>query len=62
LARITAAQHWVKEQYVSIAPGVVALNITPKTQALKNLGLTDTGQPTIGWIARVTGVKTQCVH
>jgi glycosyltransferase involved in cell wall biosynthesis len=46
-----------KDQYVSIAPGVVALNITPKTQALKNLGLTDTDKPIIGWIARMTGVK-----
>ena len=47
----------VKEQYVSIAPGVVALNVTPRTEALKNCGLTDNGQPIIGWIARVTGVK-----
>jgi glycosyltransferase involved in cell wall biosynthesis len=46
-----------EDQYVSIAPGVVALNITPRTQALKNLGLTDTDKPIIGWIARVTGVK-----
>jgi glycosyltransferase involved in cell wall biosynthesis len=47
----------VKEQYISIAPGVVALHPTPRTQALANLGLTDNGQPIIGWIARVTGVK-----
>jgi glycosyltransferase involved in cell wall biosynthesis len=47
----------VKEQYLSIAPGVVALNITPRAQAIKNLGLIDNGQPIIGWIARVTGVK-----
>ena len=46
-----------KEQYLSIAPGVIALNITPRTEALKNLGLSDNGQPIIGWIARVTGVK-----
>jgi len=46
-----------KEQYVNIPPGVVALNITPREEALKNLGLTDNGQPIIGWIARVTGVK-----
>lgn len=46
-----------KEQYISIAPGVVALNITPRTEALKNLGVVDNGQPIIGWIARVTGVK-----
>ena len=47
----------VKEQYISIAPGVVALHPTPRTQALANLGLADNGQPIIGWIARVTGVK-----
>lgn len=46
-----------KEQYLSIAPGVVALNITARTEALKNLGIVDNGQPIIGWIARVTGVK-----
>jgi len=46
-----------KDQYVNIPPGVVALNITPRTEALKNLRITDSGQPIIGWIARVTGVK-----
>jgi glycosyltransferase involved in cell wall biosynthesis len=46
-----------KEQYVNIPPGVVALNITPREEALKNLGMTDNGQPIVGWIARVTGVK-----
>ena len=46
-----------KEQYVNIPPGVVALNITPREEAIKNLRLTDNGQPIIGWIARVTGVK-----
>jgi glycosyltransferase involved in cell wall biosynthesis len=52
------AQHvGKKEQYVSIPPGVNALNVTPRTEALKNLGVTDNGQPIIGWIARVTGVK-----
>jgi glycosyltransferase involved in cell wall biosynthesis len=47
----------VKEQYLSIAPGVVALDVTPRVEALKNCGVTDSGQPIIGWIARVTGVK-----
>jgi glycosyltransferase involved in cell wall biosynthesis len=47
----------VKEQYLSIAPGVVALDVTERTEALKNCGLTDHGRPIIGWIARVTGVK-----
>ena len=46
-----------KEQYTSIAPGVVALDVTPRAEALKNCGLKDNGQPIIGWIARVTGVK-----
>ena len=44
-------------QYVNIPPGVVALNITPRTQALKNLGIADDGHFVVGWIARVTGVK-----
>ena len=46
-----------KAQYISIAPGVKELSITPRTDALKNLGITDYGRPIIGWIARVTGVK-----
>jgi glycosyltransferase involved in cell wall biosynthesis len=46
-----------KDQYINIPPGVVALNITPRAEALKNLGLTNDGQPIVGWIARVTGVK-----
>ncbi len=46
-----------KEQYVNIPPGVVALNVTPKEQALKNLNLPADGKPNVGWIARVTGVK-----
>ena len=46
-----------KDQYVNIPPGVIALNVTPKAQALKNLNLPDDGKPIVGWIARVTGVK-----
>jgi glycosyltransferase involved in cell wall biosynthesis len=46
-----------KDQYVNIPPGVVALDVTPKAQALKNLNLPDDGKPIVGWIARVTGVK-----
>jgi glycosyltransferase involved in cell wall biosynthesis len=46
-----------KEQYVNIPPGVVALDVTPKEQALRNLQLEDDGTPIVGWIARVTGVK-----
>jgi glycosyltransferase involved in cell wall biosynthesis len=46
-----------KNQYINIPPGMVALNITPRTEALKNLELADNGQPIVGWIARVTGVK-----
>jgi glycosyltransferase involved in cell wall biosynthesis len=46
-----------KEQYVNIPPGVVALDVTPKAEALKNLNLPDAGKPIVGWIARVTGVK-----
>ena len=46
-----------RSQYVNIPPGVVALNLTPKKQALANLNLVDDGAPIVGWIARVTGVK-----
>jgi glycosyltransferase involved in cell wall biosynthesis len=46
-----------KDQYVNIPPGVVALNVTPKEQALRNLNLEDDGKLIVGWIARVTGVK-----
>jgi glycosyltransferase involved in cell wall biosynthesis len=46
-----------KNQYVNIPPGVVALNVTPKEQALKNLNLPEDGKQIVGWIARVTGVK-----
>jgi glycosyltransferase involved in cell wall biosynthesis len=46
-----------KDQYLNIPPGVVALNITPKAEAVRNLNLPDDGKPIVGWIARVTGVK-----
>ena len=46
-----------RAQYVNIPPGVIALNVTPRTQALANLNLEDKGKPIVGWIARVTGVK-----
>jgi glycosyltransferase involved in cell wall biosynthesis len=47
----------LKDQYLFIAPGVSALQITPRSEAMSNLGISDNGQPIIGWIARVTGVK-----
>jgi glycosyltransferase involved in cell wall biosynthesis len=46
-----------RAQFVNIPPGVVAVNVTSKAQALKNLNLEDSGAPIVGWIARVTGVK-----
>jgi glycosyltransferase involved in cell wall biosynthesis len=46
-----------RTQYVNIPPGVVAVDVTPKQQALKNLNLESDGKPIVGWIARVTGVK-----
>jgi glycosyltransferase involved in cell wall biosynthesis len=46
-----------RHQFVNIPPGVVAVNLTPKSQALKNLNLEDNGASIVGWIARVTGVK-----
>jgi glycosyltransferase involved in cell wall biosynthesis len=46
-----------RSQFVNIPPGVVAVDVTPKGQALNNLNLQDTGAPIVGWIARMTGVK-----
>jgi glycosyltransferase involved in cell wall biosynthesis len=46
-----------RAQYVNIPPGVVAVEVTPRAQALNNLNLTDTRSPIVGWIARMTGVK-----
>ncbi len=46
-----------RSQFANIPPGVVAVDVTPKQQALKNLSLEDDGKPLVGWIARVTGVK-----
>lgn len=46
-----------RSQFVNIPPGVVAVDVTPKEQALKNLNLEDNGTPIVGWIARMTGVK-----
>ncbi len=46
-----------RSKFVNIPPGVVAVDVTPKVQALKNLNLQDTGAPIVGWIARMTGVK-----
>ena len=46
-----------RAQYVNIPPGVVAVDVIPRAQALANLNLDDTGKPIVGWIARVTGVK-----
>jgi glycosyltransferase involved in cell wall biosynthesis len=46
-----------RSQFVNIPPGVVAVNVTAREQALKHLSLEDTGAPIVGWIARMTGVK-----
>jgi glycosyltransferase involved in cell wall biosynthesis len=46
-----------RTQYVNIPPGVVALDVTPRTDAFKNLGVKFDARPLVGWIARVTGVK-----
>ncbi len=46
-----------RSQFVNIPPGVVAVGMTSKAQALKNLNLEDNGTPIVGWIARMTGVK-----
>jgi glycosyltransferase involved in cell wall biosynthesis len=46
-----------RAQFVNIPPGVVAVTVTPRAQALKNLNLQDDGAAIVGWIARMTGVK-----
>lgn len=46
-----------RSQFVNIPPGVVAVDVTPREQALKNLNLQNTSTPIVGWIARMTGVK-----
>jgi glycosyltransferase involved in cell wall biosynthesis len=46
-----------RSQFVNIPPGVVAVDVTAKVQAIKNLNLEDNGTPIVGWIARMTGVK-----
>ncbi len=46
-----------RSQFVNIPPGVIPVNVTERAQALKNLNLENDGQPLVGWIARVTGVK-----
>jgi glycosyltransferase involved in cell wall biosynthesis len=46
-----------RSQYVNIPPGVVAVDVTAKAQAINNLNLLDNGTPIVGWIARMTGVK-----
>jgi glycosyltransferase involved in cell wall biosynthesis len=46
-----------RSQFVNIPPGVVPVKVTERAHALKNLNLEDDGQPIVGWIARVTGVK-----
>lgn len=43
-------------QFINIPPGVNPLPTKPKEQARQELGLTH-NTPTIGWLARVTGVK-----
>jgi glycosyltransferase involved in cell wall biosynthesis len=45
------------DQYVSIAPGVDPLDITPREEAFANLKLRGDERLVVGWIARVTGVK-----
>jgi glycosyltransferase involved in cell wall biosynthesis len=46
-----------RSQFVNIPPGVIPVKVTERAHALKNLNLEDDGQPIVGWIARVTGVK-----
>jgi glycosyltransferase involved in cell wall biosynthesis len=46
-----------RAQFVNIPPGVVAVKVTSRAQALINLNLEDNGAPIVGWIARITGVK-----
>jgi glycosyltransferase involved in cell wall biosynthesis len=47
----------IRSQYRSIAPGVLPLDVTKRSQAFTNLNLIDDGRFIVGWIARMTGVK-----
>ena len=47
----------IQSQYINIPPGVEELNIPPRKEALRNLGISEDARPIIGWIARMTGVK-----
>ncbi len=44
-------------QYLSIPPGVDALQIPARAIAQKTLSLIDENRPIVAWVARVTGVK-----
>ena len=46
-----------KDQYISIPPGVEALQIPPRAKAREALSITDENRPIVAWVARVTGVK-----
>jgi glycosyltransferase involved in cell wall biosynthesis len=51
-----------RAQFVNIPPGVTAVDIRPKVEALKSLKVENDERPIIGWIARMTGVKNpMCV-
>jgi glycosyltransferase involved in cell wall biosynthesis len=47
----------VKNQYRSIAPGVVPLALEDKEKACKELGISEELRPIVVWMARVTAVK-----
>ena len=44
-------------QYLSIAPGVLPLELSDREAARKNFGLEDEKRPVIAWLARVVAVK-----
>jgi len=46
-----------ESQYLSIAPGVLPLELSDREVARRNLGLEDQKRPVIAWLARVVAVK-----
>ena len=46
-----------QNQYISIPPGVEALQIPSREKAREALSIKDENRPIVAWVARVTGVK-----
>lgn len=56
-AELLAYKVGSESQYISIAPGVKPLKLTPRTKVRKSLHLEKEKRPIIAWLARVVAVK-----